>query len=451
MTSDMSIVGLLFEATMAGVIVREERQNTRITIRGPLEARTAVADRMIFAGLNQGTWPAAVSADLFIPAPVREQLGLPPVHYTTGLNAHDFLRLAALPGELFLTRTRRMAETETLPSRFLVQMAARTDLSSARAKGDIWLHWAHELRQTGESGPHLPLRAARVHATEAGPVPTVWSASGLTDFIGCPYKFMAKRVWKLTPVAPFEQPPEALERGNLLHECLEIFARTWQKPFTSAVREEALKQLEKIGRRLFAERIRHKAAHALWWARYRRQIKAWILKMEELETRGQRPVLVEAQGKTTVGAFTFTARADRIDTTPEGCVLVDYKTGSIPSRNDVVKGTAPQLALEAFIAHRGGFPGLSAGTAVAGLTYWGIKGGGTQAMVEQPVSTDVAESEPFLHAAEEGAHTLARQAADPAFAYPARPGGRNSLEVSGPCTTCDFAGICRFKDWIDHV
>jgi ATP-dependent helicase/nuclease subunit B len=73
--------------------------------------------------------------------------------------------------------------------------------------------------------------------------------------------------------------------------------------------------------------------------------------------------------------FTLTARADRIERATDGrLAILDYKTGSAPSRKAVMEGLAPQLTLEAAMAEAGGFgPDLKAATAE--LTYWELKGG----------------------------------------------------------------------------
>ena len=63
-------------------------------------------------------------------------------------------------------------------------------------------------------------------------------------------------------------------------------------------------------------------------------------------------MVIEAPG----GAFTLTARADRIDFRDAGLVITDYKTGTLPQDNRVLAGRAPQLLLEAAIVAAEGSP-----------------------------------------------------------------------------------------------
>ena len=54
------------------------------------------------------------------------------------------------------------------------------------------------------------------------------------------------------------------------------------------------------------------------------------------------------------GPFTLTARADRIEATPDGYGhILDYKTGKAPSKKEVQTGFSPQLTLTAANTYTG--------------------------------------------------------------------------------------------------
>ncbi len=75
------------------------------------------------------------------------------------------------------------------------------------------------------------------------------------------------------------------------------------------------------------------------------------------------------------GPFTMTAKADRIDLLTDGGIeILDYKTGGVPTKKDVVAGLSPQLALEALIVEAGGFEGVPA-AAVSAIRYLKLTGG----------------------------------------------------------------------------
>jgi ATP-dependent helicase/nuclease subunit B len=136
-------------------------------------------------------------------------------------------------------------------------------------------------------------------------------------------------------------------------------------------------ELLRIGRRCFGPILSRPGAWAFWWPRFER-IARWLAATERAHRAGVTESLSECEGRLTLGSpggpFTITAKADRIDRCSDGeLLLVDYKTGTLPSTKTVQAGFAPQLPLEGAILRDGGFAGLS-GTAI-GLEYWRLSGG----------------------------------------------------------------------------
>ena len=75
------------------------------------------------------------------------------------------------------------------------------------------------------------------------------------------------------------------------------------------------------------------------------------------------------------------ATADRIDQMRnDEWVIIDYKTGAIPSKREVEAGLAPQLPLEAVILAKGGFKNLPA-KECSELRYYHLTGGKTSGKV----------------------------------------------------------------------
>ena len=97
----------------------------RIFIWGLLEARLQHADLMVLGGLNEGTWPALVAPDPWLPPKVRATLGMPGLEFRIGLAAHDFasaLGRARSADHAAAPRRR----SPTVASRFLLRLQAMT-------------------------------------------------------------------------------------------------------------------------------------------------------------------------------------------------------------------------------------------------------------------------------------------------------------------------------------
>jgi ATP-dependent helicase/nuclease subunit B len=109
---------------------------------------------------------------------------------------------------------------------------------------------------------------------------------------------------------------------------------------------------------------------AFWVPRFER-FADWFAETEPGRRRAVSRIAAEVSGRQIFdlpgGAFTLTARADRIDLVidgigaPDGVVITDYKTGNDLRRlaGRAVTGEAPQLPLEALIAAGMGFDNVA--------------------------------------------------------------------------------------------
>ena len=141
-----------------------------------------------------------------------------------------------------------------------------------------------------------------------------------------------------------------------------------------------------------------------------REAALWVAEQERARRADGREIHVELKGALTfpapAGPFTITARADRIEATPDGYGhILDYKTGRAPSKKEVDTGFSPQLTLTAAILQAGGFAKL--GKRDPGdLTYLEITGRRPAGKVETRAEAG-PESRLAAQLALEGVRTLA--------------------------------------------
>jgi ATP-dependent helicase/nuclease subunit B len=122
---------------------------------------------------------------------------------------------------------------------------------------------------------------------------------------------------------------------------------------------DAVGELTAIAAKLFERAGIPKAALAVWLPRFADAARGFIA-----VERGRRVAIttshVEKMGRLSFaapgGAFTLTGRADRIDVLRDGsAAIVDYKSGTMPSKKQVEQLLAPQLPLEAAMLAEDGF------------------------------------------------------------------------------------------------
>jgi ATP-dependent helicase/nuclease subunit B len=140
------------------------------------------------------------------------------------------------------------------------------------------------------------------------------------------------------------------------------------------------------------------------------------------------------------GAFEIHGKADRIDRLAAGgLVLVDYKTGGVPSGGDIELGFSPQLPLEAAMIEAGGFPALPGGS-VAELAYWRLTGGDPAGEIRS-IGEDGTALRATIDAAVRGLAALIAAFDDPATPYRSVPWPEKAPRYA------DYAHLARVKEW----
>ena len=378
----------LFHAVLSRHEVRNALQpHPGILIWGTLEARVQGADLLILAGLNDGVWPETPKPDPWLNRNLRHQAGLLLPERRIGLSAHDFQQ-AALAPEVWLTRSIRSDDAETVPSRWLNRLenllCGLPDQGGAAAfkamtdRGDTWLRLTERLEDVKEVSPAprpspCPPVAAR---------PRKLSVTEIKRLIRDPYTIYARHVLRLRPLDPLMKAPDALLRGIVLHDVLEQFVRDTVVSPGNLTREALIAKAGTV----LAQKIPWAEARAMWLARIER-IADWFITSEHKRRNLANPVEFEAASAVEIPAhaFTLTAKADRIDVDPQGGVhIYDYKTGAAPSRNEQ-RYFDKQLLLEAAMAERSGFGKIPA-SAVARAVYISLSN--TPNEVEAPLDQE---------------------------------------------------------------
>ncbi|MCF3974395.1 double-strand break repair protein AddB [Paracoccus salsus] len=348
-------------------------------IRGPREARIAGAGTVILSGLNEGGWPQALSPDPWLSRQMRLQAGLTLPERQIGLSAHDFQQAIAA-GRVILTRARRNAEAETIPSRWLNRltnlMAGLPDrggpqaLAAMRSRGTDWLALCAALAR-----PQAPALAA-MRPSPIPPVPA-FDELPVTDvslLIRDPYAVYAKRVLKLRPLNPLRPEPDAALRGQTLHAIVERLLKSGPSacmPVTT-LRETFLR----ITAEVLDDEVPWPSARVFWQARIE-AIADRLVSDELVRLSEGHPQVIERRGAVGVPGMDFrlTAKPDRIDLLRDGRVMIyDYKSGSPPTDAQIAHFDK-QLILEAAMARRGGFDALGP-VDVAGIRYIQLGGDG---------------------------------------------------------------------------
>jgi len=418
----------------------DEGGHPRLAILGALEARLLDVDVVVLGGLDEEIWPRPATTDAFLNRPMRAGLGLSSPERRIGQSAHDFV-MALGTARVVLTRARKRGGKPTVPSRLLqrLEAVAGKPWSAARARGARLVGLARLLdapRAAGDPARLAPLR----RPAPAPPVelrPRGLSVTRIETLRRDPYAIYAERILELAPLEPFQAGQDRRIRGVALHEIVAAFARAHPAgPLPAGAGEEILR----LARETFAGALDDPDFRALEWPPIVRALAAY-LDWERARRAGLAGLDVEISGRVDIplpdgSTFRLTANADRIERRADGAVVVvDFKTGSVPSVNDVREGFSPQLTIEAAMARRGAFGPDHAREAVEGL-YVELK----PALKERGASG----KEPFAPLVEthrESCLAMLAEWRDASVGYASRP-----FPAYAPAYS-DAAHLARVQEW----
>lgn len=433
----------LFDAMLEPEIIRPAfGRHPRLSIWGPLEARLQRADLLVLGGLNEGTWPPTVETGPWINRPMRAELGLQQPERRIGLSAHDFV--AALGAErVLLTRAEREGGAPTVPSRWLARLDA---LFGYEAGGSApvpeyiqrgrrsFVAWAERIDRPDiyepwprpEPRPPLDARPRRL------------SVSSVEQWRRDPYGLYARRILGLEALDPLEAELGAADRGNALHKTLDEFLRAHP---SGRLPSDAVREFEELGERHLADLLTAPAERAFWWPRFQRLARWFVAEENARRSVGTRLLTSESNAAMTVGLaalpLRIEARADRVDELERGAwEIIDYKTGRVPTRDELEALFAPQLLLEAAMAERGGFEKIEGKAKTVRLSYWQANGLGDGGKV-----SEIKDSDDLVVEMMALVQKMAEHFANPKTPYPALP-----WPAYGPHFN-DYAHLERVAEW----
>lgn len=384
----------LFDALIAVETVRDPLQaHPLLTILGTLEARVECPDRVILAGLNEGSWPRVAPPDPWMNRQMRQRAGLLLPDRQIGLSAHDFQQAMGM-GEVILTRAKRDADAPTVPSRWvnrltnllagLPDQGGKAALDQMRDRGAKWLTHAAGLdratgliRQAPRPSPSPPLIAR----------PRELSVTGIETLIRNPYEVYARQILRLYALRPLRPQPDMRDRGTIYHAVLSDYARSRQ---LGESRADAIARMLALGASHLESEVASPSQRLQWMALLERAAPHLV---DQDADMGGWPVLSEVPGGMRLDPYDFklTAKPDRIDVMADGETyrVVDFKTGGLPSEKQI-KVFRKQLVLTAMIVEQGGFADLGPAP-VAEVRYLRINDTGPLSRKIEAENLDLAQ------------------------------------------------------------
>lgn len=413
----------------------------RVKILGPIEARLTQFDVTIIGEANEGVWPKAPDADMWMSRPMKKDFGLPLPERQIGVMAADFAHLMNAP-EVYITRAKKVGKYPTNKSRWwlrfetvLEAVFGSDDNAFAFIYSQPYAYWAKNLDRLGGYHP--------ISAPEPRPAvsrrPKKMSATNVERWMRNPYDIYAKYVLSLYKMEDIDQEVQARELGYIVHDVLKEFNDVYNTDLYPEP-EKAREILLQKGRDAFDANNIPPEKRAFWWPKYEEEID-WLIKQEISGRPEIEQLYNEISGSIKLpysqGEFLIEAKADRIEKLKDGTLnIIDYKTGKTRKAKEIVAGNAPQLPIEGLIAQRGGFEGVKP-AATNSFQYW--------AFHDSAICTDAEKSAAAIEKITEILQNLINAYSRQEQAYLVKP---RPADVGG---FSDYDHLSRLSEWCVHA
>ncbi len=412
----------------------------RLQILGQIEGRMVQANRVILAGLNEGSWPPDPGHDPWMSRPMRQRFGLPSPERSITLAAHDFCQAFCAP-QIYLTRASKMDGAPTVPARWLERF--NTYLSAHNISNNLLTNGTHL-----SYNAHLDAAERTKEITRPAPCPpiearpTYLSVTSIDKWMKDPYSIYAQKILKLEKLLPLNEVTSASDKGIIFHEILHRF----NKQYPNHLNDQSANDFVDVAIKVLEENIETSESLSFWRPRLMQFAHNYI----DFESKWrEKHQLISAEIKGSIDFkqtdnidFTLTARVDRIDRHADGSyAIIDYKSGGQYSATNLKTGALSQLPLEGLILTEGTYDAIQQLTDknVSYLGYWKIEN--SKQTINEIKTKNLAETIISIVDTKAGLLNLITTYQNPDTSYLAIPDLNNAPRFN------DYAYLERIKEW----
>ena len=331
----------ILKELLMGARTYDSRIKSNIVLSSPRELKLINFDLMIIADFNEGSYITSSAGNPWANRHMQDELGLQAWQTRYSDSIYD-LYLNLDNSEVIITRSKRhQAGSNLLPSHFLLRLEIILGNGLNKFIG---------INNYGKSG----MVEANKAIFTAGDFPRQISATDIELLIRSPYNFYAKKILGLVPLKYPEESTNLAEFGNFFHQLVDEYTINYSS-------KEKNKQLvfTQLGQKILDSSIFPIHSRKTWRARML-AIADDFIEFDELRRKNISKIHTELKGSMFLDILDqkveITAIADRIEINKQGrAIIMDFKTGAVPTKKDVLSGFSPQLIIEALIMLDNGF------------------------------------------------------------------------------------------------
>lgn len=334
---------LILKSLSSSGRVYNHYNSANIILCKPSDALLCKYDLVILADFSEGNWPSTLQPSTWINKSMEDELRLYSNRIKVSSNLYQFYELLQNENVIITRSIKQMNNKELLSSRYLMQLLHVAPLAVTDLKFQPKVHPAGQINDI-----------IIQNTVTARKFPSSLSVTDIEMLIRSPYSFYAKKILRLKKQDSIAEAPKLSEFGSFIHNVIEHYTKNYQ----SSV-EDKVNALLGICNQMLENILLPEYTKKTWQVKFKAVACAFVNFDEDLrdlnvstysEIRGEMQVKILDQN------IKITAIADRIEVDDQGhATILDYKTGALPTKKDVLNGLSPQLILEAIILTNDGF------------------------------------------------------------------------------------------------
>jgi len=377
----------------------------QIRILSPIDSRLIKFDYVILAGLNEKNWPGSPEIDPWISSLFYQNIGIPDHRVKIGQSANDFFSLLAQHDKVLLTRAKQNNGSPQVASRWVTNIEIHAKQLGVLEKIKNQSSYMKEYSKFLSTPEKFLKYEAPFPKPPISIRPTKLSVTQVEKLMRDPYSIYASKILKLKPLEPIDKKPNQLEFGNIIHDIINTFNNQHSK-----IKEhDYYQKLIEIGEQKLQSLNTNPIIHKLWIPRFSK-IAKYLTEYETLSRKSCKINSEVVNEITLTKNFSLIAKIDRIESrlSNDTVAIGDFKTGTIPTQEDIKNGLSPQLTLGAFLVES-----INKNKKVTEMIYIQLATGKKLGQVTK-VKGDYTQ---IIKAAQEGILELVKKYSDPNTAY----------------------------------
>jgi ATP-dependent helicase/nuclease subunit B len=351
----------LFKSLISGTrCFNNNISNSNIIIGRAEDLALLKFDLVIMSDFSEGNFPKSQPISPWLNQQMKDELKL--YDNSFGLSLYNFYLLLHNP-KIIITRSKKQnSNSKLLESGHMLKLKYILK-TSGYDNIDDYIPLEHceqlvELRGNliNQNQPVVNdiVMIHKSNYVESSFFPSAISITDIETLVRGPYSFYAKKILKLKKYDSIGVDPKPSEFGSFVHNVIEQYTKTY-----NTIMSDKLEYIVGISANILDNGIFPLSVQKIWNRKFTALAKEFI-EFDE-ERRSQNGVIyseIKGSLKMSVAGQTIMINgiADRIEVDANSvAIILDYKTGMVPTKKDVLSGKSPQLIITALMSLEGGF------------------------------------------------------------------------------------------------